>query len=318
MNEQRKVLAIDGGGIKGVYPLAFLASVEEKTGDRAADFFDLIVGTSTGGIIALGLGLGWSAQELLEIYKELGQRVFPESRLGRFRRFLRGLAFSKYDSEPLKQVLEENFGDQRLGQSEKRLVVPSANLEEGTVHLFKTAHHRRFREDYKKRVVDVALGTAAAPTYFPTQSSSNGIPLIDGGVWANNPSAVAAVEALEILDWERGSVDLLSLSCTTEPFEGGWAKRIGLGALYWSYKVRDVFMSTQASAAHGMTQHLLGKEHVVRVDSVVPQGAYGLDSVDGIDDLIGRGKQRARHRFPELREQFFESTAQSFEPLHTL
>lgn len=318
MNEQRKVLAIDGGGIKGVYPLAFLASIEAKTGARVADFFDLIVGTSTGGIIALGMGLGWSAQELLEIYKELGRRVFPNSRWSRFKRLLRSIAFSKYDSAPLERVLEENFGNQRLGQSEKRLVVPSANLEEGTVHLFKTAHHRRFREDYKKRVVDVAMSTAAAPTYFPTQFSSDGIPLIDGGVWANNPSAVAAVEALEILDWERGFVDLLSLSCTTEPFEGGWAKRVGLGAFYWSYKVKEVFMSTQASAAHGMTQHLLGKEHVVRIDSVVPQGVYGLDSVEGIHSLIVRGKTKARHQFPELREQFFESVTGSFEPFHSL
>jgi hypothetical protein len=318
MSEKRRVLAIDGGGIKGIYPLAFLASVEEKTELKAASFFDLIVGTSTGGIIALGLGLGWSAQELLEMYRSLGKRVFASGMWERIKSAWRHWMLAKYDSEPLRDLLDDSFGEKRLGRSEKRLVIPSANLEEGSVYLYKTAHSPRFREDYQERVVDIALSTAAAPTYFPAHHSSYNIPLIDGGVWANNPSAVGAVEALEILDWERGSVDLLSLSCTSEPFDIGWGQRFGLGRLYWSTKVTDLFMATQASAAHGMTQHLLGKDHVVRIDHVVPKGEYGLDTVNKVDQLVALGRTKARHRFPELKEQFFESTASTFEPHYTL
>jgi len=318
MSDQHRVLTIDGGGIKGVYPLAFLASVEEKTDVKAATFFDLIVGTSTGGIIALGLGLGWSAQELLEMYRSLGERVFANSVWGRIKGAWRHWMLSKYDSEPLRELLHESFGKKRLGRSETRLVIPSANLEEGSVYLYKTAHSPRFREDYQERVVDIALSTAAAPTYFPAHHSSRSIPLVDGGVWADNPSAVGAVEALEILDWEKGNIDLLSMSCTSEPFGVGWGQRFGLGRLYWSTKVTDLFMSTQASAAHGMTQHLLGKDHVVRIDHAVPKGEYGLDSVDKVDQLVGLGRMKARHRFPELKEQFFESIVSTFEPHYTL
>jgi len=95
----RKVLCIDGGGIKGVFPTSFLATVEDSLGTPVAEYFDLIVGTSTGGIIALGLGLGMSAQEICDLYEKMGPEVFASR--GRFRR-LSGALFAKYSPEPLR------------------------------------------------------------------------------------------------------------------------------------------------------------------------------------------------------------------------
>src|SRR5206468_3108582 len=116
---------------------------------------------------------------------------------------------SAYTSEPLRAALEEKFGDRRLGESRSRLVIPSVNLETGEVYIYKTAHHPRFERDYRERVVDVGLATAAAPTYFPTHRSAAGLPLIDGGMWANNPTGLATVEAIGVLGWERTSLRVL-------------------------------------------------------------------------------------------------------------
>src|SRR5262249_55488929 len=146
------------------------------------DYFDLIVGTSTGGIIALALGLGLSAQETLGFYERHGPAIFYGNR--RFRSFRRWFR-AKYDPGPLRSALEEAFGQRKLGESTKRLVIPSFNVETGEIHVWKTSHDAGSERDYRTRVVDVALSTAAAPTYFPTHELECGTPLIDGGMWAN-------------------------------------------------------------------------------------------------------------------------------------
>src|SRR2546421_322040 len=122
----RRVLSIDGGGIKGAFPGSFLATLEESTSGSIADHFDLIVGTSTGGIIALALGLGFTAAEVLEFYEKLGPLVFAG---GRLVRAIRWVGLSKYESGPLRRALESKFGERRLGESKTRLVVPATNLE---------------------------------------------------------------------------------------------------------------------------------------------------------------------------------------------
>ena len=123
----------------GVFPASFLSTVEEVIDQPIADCFDLIVGTSTGGIIALGLGMGLSAQEILELYLEHGPEIFVGNR---YVRFVRQLGRAKYSPEPLERALLNVFGERRLGDSRTRLVIPSLHLETGEVHVYKTAHHR--------------------------------------------------------------------------------------------------------------------------------------------------------------------------------
>ena len=157
----RRILSIDGGGIKGVFPASFLAEVEDAIGDKVARYFDLIVGTSTGGIIALGLGLGMSAREILGFYEKAGPTIFGGRRTWLS---LKHWGWAKYSAEPLRTAVESTFGTKRLGDSITRLVIPSFNLTTGEVHVFKTCHHPKFERDYLVRAVDVALATSAAPT----------------------------------------------------------------------------------------------------------------------------------------------------------
>lgn len=313
----RRILSIDGGGIKGVFPASFLATLEDSLGGSVARYFDLIVGTSTGGILALGLGLGLSAKEILRFYEVHGPTIFSGSR---FIRTLRQLGLSKYNAIGLRNALEAVFGDRRLGASTKRLVIPSCNLETGEVHIWKTSHHPRLERDYKSHVVDVALSTAAAPTFFPTHRPAAGVPLLDGGMWANNPVAIAAVEAVGILEWPRESLAILSLGCTTAPLNIRAGRHIALGWLYWGVtaKLVDVFMTAQSSAALGMATHLVGdRRNLVRVSPAV-KSSFTLDNVREILSLKGLGDSEARKALPGLRPLFFTHPAEQFVPHHAL
>ena len=308
MSKERRILAIDGGGIKGIFPASFLATVEDSIRDRVANYFDLIVGTSTGGIIALGLGLKLSAKEILAFYEEFGPRIFGGNRrLGWFR--------SKYNSIPLKEALEACFGEKKLGDSKKRLVIPSLNLENGEVYIYKTAHHPRLERDYKEKAVNVALAATAAPTYFPTHRSAAGTPLIDGGLWANNPVGAAVVEAITVLDWPRDSLKVLSLGCT-EPLNVNWGRRIPLGKSYWAFKLLDVFMHAQSHGSLGTAKLLAGHDNIIRIAPSVSHGRFSLDGTKEINSLKGLGDSEARNAMPKLREVFFTNPAEPFNAFH--
>ena len=301
----RRVLCIDGGGIKGVFPAAFLSTIEESLGTPVADYFDLIVGTSTGGIIALGLGLGLNANDLLRFYQERGPAIFSvNGQMGWIRQLFR----AKYNPEALKQALSAAFGSRRLGDSRKRLVIPSFNVETGEVHVWKTAHHPRLERDYAHSAVEVALSTGAAPTYFPTYRAQSGTPLIDGGVWANNPVAIATVEAIGVLGWQASELRILSLGCTTPPFDIEWGRKHSLGKLAWAMKITDLFMTAQSVSATGMTQHLLpNRNNLVRISPTVGKNRFELDRVSEIPLLRGIGDCEARKALPQLRPMFFST-----------
>ena len=213
----------------------------------------------------------------------------------------------------------EVFGDRLLGESKTRLVIPSLNLSTGEVNVFKTAHHPRFERDYKLAAVDVAMATAAAPTFFPTHRLTNGVPLVDGGMWANNPMGTAAVEAIGLLEWAKGDVELLGVGCTeaSANFNASRAKRHGLFN-YWAKRIVKLFMSGQSSSSLGSAVLLLGHDHVVRVSPVVDERQYQLDGIEGIPELRALGADEARTQLPLLRARFFSGPAESFVPVRKI
>lgn len=334
-----KILSIDGGGIKGVFPISFLASIEEAIEDKIGNYFDLIVGTSTGGIIALGLGLNFSSKELLRFYEDFGPKVFERKQnlaattAKSFQGFLPGkktrkvmeetpyLFTNKYDSAVLKQQLESQFGQRRLGESKTRLVIPSFDVGRGEPHVYKTSHNERLQMDYKQRIVDVALATTAAPTYFSTHQSENGNTLVDGGLYANNPTGLAVVEAISLLDWKPENFKVLSIGCTNSPFSIDSNKRdMGLGD--WAKHLVDTMMLAQSKQSMG-TAYLLANhrenENIFRIDHTVQPGKFTLDGIDGIRDLKAFGASIAREQIPTLRKVFFnERVKEPFVPVYKL
>ncbi len=321
---QRRILCIDGGGILGTFPAAFLAALEENLSQPIGRYFDLIAGTSTGGIIALGLGLGLRAAEILEFYEHDGPRIFADDGSSFMRwisgriRAIRHIAVSKYSSDRLKGALINAFGTLKIGDSQTRLILPAWNPAAQRVYIYKTAHHPRLTFDYKVSAVDAALATASTPTYFRQHISSNDVGLVDGGIWANNPIAVATVEALAVLSWPTTAINILSLGCMDEiytiPQNPGW------GTL--NAKLIKLLMDGQKHGAMGMAKLLTGHEHeryaIHRVDHTINSGRHSLDDTRSIRELKGIGYARAREYLPRLERIFFTSPAEEFLPFHVL
>jgi hypothetical protein len=329
----RRILAIDGGGLKGALPAALLAEIEDRTGERIVDHFDLIAGTSTGGIIALGLALGLPAREILQFYRERGPAIFGQeagiatglrkwlgrraSSLGTSARWLRR---SKYSNGGLARALDDVFGDRQLGQAETRLVIPAFDSLTSGPYVFKTAHHPRFKSDYTARVVDVALATAAAPTFLPAHSFAGATHLVDGGVWANNPTGSAALEAATVLRWDMDNVRLLSLGCS-QVYLGPKPDAGVIDALRGKW-ILNLMMEGQACFSMAAAKLLLGhphtNPHLIRIDPQVPAGFAALDDAEKIDQLAGLGAAAARKNLPELERCFLVGTRQPFVPDHQL
>ena len=302
-----RILSIDGGGIKGVFPTAFLASLEETLdGAPVSDFFDLIAGTSTGGIIALALGLGLRAGDILKFYERNGPLIFPQKSL----RWLCGPA--KYATEPLRTALQEIFDLKLLGHSARRLLIPSFNATTGRIHIFKTAHHPRLQTDFKVSAVDVALATSAAPVFFPPFRSGQEVTLIDGGIWANNPVGLAVIEAISMLGKAGTDLDVLSIGCTTEPPD--FMQR-GFGWRFWALKAINAAMEGQSFAALGTAQHLAGHDNVFRFNPIVAPKRFALDKTKGIADLKAFGCSEARESLRLIAPRFFSSKAEHFVPI---
>lgn len=308
MTERFQILSLDGGGIKGIFSAAVLAHLEGDLGIRVADHFDLITGTSTGGIIALGLGLGMRPREILRFYVEHGPAIFPA---GLSRRFYR----SKFSAEPLEKALRSCFGDHLLGESRKPLVVPAYNLGEDHVYVFKTAHHSRLTRDYKVPMWKVARATSAAPTYFPAYIGVDDVRLIDGGVWANNPTLVGIAEAVSMLDVPLSALSVFSLGTTDEVKSRSDALDCG-GMWHWRQAGVDVVLRGQSIGAVTMAQHLLGPENVARLDPKVPDGLFALDRLSE-KALLGKAAHESRHFSPIFKEKFASSMAGEFIPCNS-
>lgn len=301
-----KILSIDGGGIKGVFPAAFLAELEKTFGCPTYRYFDLITGTSTGGIIALGLGLGLPAAEITEFYKEHGPKIFskPKGKVGSF-------FGDKYSPDELRNALTKVFGEEKLGSSKVRLLIPSFNVTTGEIHIYKTRHHERFLTDFREKMVDVALATTAAPTYFPAHKGSGGAMYVDGGVWANNPVGNAVVEAISWLKQDAQSLQVLSVGCTQFPEQFEDLN----GGKDWAFAFVQATLRAQSGGSLGVAYSLAGHDRVVRINPVAPPGKFDLDKTGGIEELATYGYLEARKASSDLKNKFFNQEAEQFSPL---
>ncbi|MEY9943917.1 CBASS cGAMP-activated phospholipase [Kitasatospora sp. GAS1066B] len=310
MTERFQILSLDGGGFRGMFSAAVLARLEDDLGVRITDHFDLIAGTSTGGIIALGLGLGLSPREILSFYTEHGPRIFRDrSRL----RGLRHLLRAKYGSGPLRSALTEVFGGRTFGESTKRLVITSYNIAADDVYLFRTPHLPTLKRDWREKAVNVGLATSAAPTYLPGMPL-DGARLIDGGVWANNPTMVALTEAVGPLSIPLEAIRVFSLGTTIDVRRRH--RRLDRGGLLpWASDAVEVLMRAQSESAAKQVRHLVGKDNVLRLNPTVPTGAVALDKVN-TETLYGLAGHVSRDVSPTVHRTFCDHLAPVFVPFY--
>lgn len=307
------ILSLDGGGVKGLFSAAVLAKIEEDHSVSAVDHFDLIVGTSTGGIIAIALGLGVTPAELVKFYTEHGPRIFEDAAHGRLRAFAHCLRRRKYGNTPLRKSLRAVFGDQLLGQSKKRLVIPTYNLGRDEVRLFKTAHHPRLKRDWKIPAWQIAMATSAAPTFFPAWRGIENQRLVDGGVWANNPTLIGIIEARSLLGAELDQIRVLSLGTCDELTHRPDGLDEG-GRIAWCSQAPKVIMRGQSVGTDNLAALLLGRDRVRRVDPKVPAKLFLLDRTGTMDKLLAEAAHTSQHFGPTFETDFKPHYADVFVP----
>lgn len=315
-----RILSIDGGGIKGIFPASVLAGIEARFlgGRSAAQFFDLIAGTSTGGIIALGLAAGLTATEIRDLYLKHGESIFPTYGGGAFGRVMRWARRKYqyvsyiYDRAPLERLLSEALGDRLIGDAKVRLNIPAFEGRHSEVYIYKTPHHPDFKLDAREKMITAALATSAAPTFFRALPTS-GYTMVDGGVWANNPTMIALVDALSCFDVDRHRVNVLSLGCGEEPYVV--TKSMMRGG-FWQWKeVIGAAMHLQSLNALGQTRLLIGAERVMRIDPQAFEPPIAMDDFLRSAKFLPDAAQAAVDQHgPEINTRFFYDVAAQYLP----
>jgi patatin-like phospholipase/acyl hydrolase len=249
-----KILSIDGGGIRGIIPAMVMAEIERRTGKPISQLFDLIAGTSTGGVLALGVARPdpndprkplYSAVEGVELYEQKGPRIFSRTLLKTVKS-LGGLTDEKYFSEPVETVLQEQFGSSRLRDALTNVMITSYEIERRFPWFFRS-YKAKNDPAYDFPMWQVARATSAAPTYFEpckieTDSAADYYALVDGGVFANNPTICAFVDArtyLEVAD--DYLVVSLGTGTASQPLPYDHARN--WGAAEWVRPVLSILMA---------------------------------------------------------------------------
>lgn len=286
-----RILSLDGGGIRGVFTTVLLARLEAMAPFLAT--VDLFAGTSTGGIIALGLAAGLTPDELTDLYLAVGPEIFPPSPLGPLA-IVGKLVSAPYDNAALGRALADAFGrrDLRtLGDLRRRVLVPTFDLDSSEGPASKPGDRRRWKpkffhnfpgpgSDAAEAIVDVALRTSAAPTYFPTYQG-----FVDGGVIANNPSMVALAQALHPATGGQRLEDVSVLSVGTGNrlrFIAGATRDWGYAR--WAIPLSQLIVEGPMDTARYECEQLLG-DRFWRLDTVLDRD-IDMDDAAAEPDLV--------------------------------
>lgn len=307
MSKYTRILSIDGGGIRGIIPGQVLVTLEEKIKQRTgnpdakiADYFDLIAGTSTGGILTC-LYLcpdeknptrpRFSAKNAVDLYLARGGQIFSAPLLKRLQS-LAGITDEKYPSKPLENLLFEYFQDLKMSQLLKPCLITAYDIEARKSRFF-TQHDAIKDLDQNYFVKDVARATSAAPTYFQvaniTSLSSKTYPYIDGGVFANNPTLCAYAEARTKLprkptpeDSSAGNPtakDMVVLSLGTGDIKESYtySQAKDWGKIQWVNPIINIIMTGVAETVHfqliQVFDTIRNPEQYLRINTVIPNNS---------------------------------------------
>lgn len=284
-----RILSIDGGGIRGLVPLVLMERLLEEA-PYWLDAADLFAGTSTGGIIALGLAAGLGVGELRKLYEEQGRRIFDDSLFDNIRD-LGSLARSQYDNRNLERELTRIFGETRLGDLKKRVLVPAFDLDNCAADTAKRRWAPKFFHNFPGKDSDgdlpcwkVAMYTSAAPTYFPAMDG-----FIDGGVFANNPAMAALAQTRDSRFFKRprpiSEIRLLSLG-TGQPLMRVEGSRLDWGIAKWARPLVNIMMDAVSGVADYQCAQILGRAYHRLAPVFPPDKVIAMDAVRRIPELL--------------------------------
>ena len=297
-----RVLAIDGGGIRGVIPALVLTELERRADRRVFEMFDLIAGTSTGGILACALCAPdpLPASEIVKLYEEEGPEVFERSLFQRIRS-ANGLLDEKYDSAGLDRELERFVAQKRLKESKPDLIVPAYDTALPGPYFFKTTKAKEEPEVHDFPLSVVARATSAAPTYFEALEVGDKS-LIDGGVFATNPAMCALAEVLNREDVRSRDVVLLSLGCGQRTETHGFDEIKNWGLAAWARPILDVVFDGVSDAVNYQLERVLAPDRYWRFQPELTLASDHLDdaSEDNLEKLRRQAEELIAARSADL------------------
>jgi patatin-like phospholipase/acyl hydrolase len=278
-----RILALSGGGYLGLYTAVILEALEARAGVPLARRFDLVAGTSIGGLLALALAFEVPLARMVTLFREHGAEVFsgrglPVGPVSRLLDLSRAVAGPKYSGGALKRALTREFGAAVLGQAAHAVVVPAVDLGDCRTKVFKTPHVPASEGDGELRVVDVAMATCAAPAYFPAVRI-RGRTFADGGLYAVAPDQVALHEAEHFAGQPLARIRMLSIGTALANYRPAREVPAEAGAIGWlaDGRLALTLMSSQQQHVQAMMEDRL-QERYVRLDAAWPVGAgLGLD-----------------------------------------
>lgn len=295
-----RILSIDGGGIRGIIPAALMAAIEERTGQPICRLFDLIAGTSTGGVLTLGVTMpgrkdsmmpNFLASQGQELYEKEGGRIFDLTTWKRISSFW-NMSDEKYPSSGVEAVLKETFGKARLQDALTNVLITAYEIESRSPWFFRSTRAKT-NPDYDFPMWQVARATSAAPTYFePCKIDIDGThdfyALVDGGVFANNPAMCALVEA-RVMYPKATRFLVVSLGTGKAQRAILYKKAKDWGLVGWVQPIIDVLMHGVSDTVDFQMKQQLppkqGKHQYYR---------FNVDLMDESDDLDNASEDNIR------------------------
>ncbi len=273
------ILALDGGGTRGVYSAQVLSCIEQETGAPVREHFDLIAGTSTGSIIAGAAAVGIPMSGVVKLFEKESPRIFRRRWLGSFH------MRSKYSSRSLEQVIRSCVSDLTLGEISTPLMITGSDISTGGVHVFKSRYLKDLGEPYIRDgdvvLSDAILASCAAPAYFDPVPVGDFL-LADGGLWANNPSIIALTEAVSKFRRSVEQVRILSIGTGHSVNLYSQNRLWGLMTGWGREKLVSYFLRLQSDASANMAKLLLADRYL-RLDPEIE--AWKLDDIKHLRNL---------------------------------
>ncbi|UWS28922.1 CBASS cGAMP-activated phospholipase [Erwinia pyrifoliae] len=339
-NRSIRILSLNGGGARGMFTISVLSEIEGIIASRhpnqdikIGDYFDLITGTSIGGILALGLATGKSARELERVFFKRANDIFPKR--WSLTNLCKSLGAPIYRSSPLRETIEAMVGaETTFNELTRRVMIPAVNLSTGKPQFFKTPHNPDFTRDGSLKLIDAALATSAAPTYFaPHYCEDLRAYFADGGLVANNPSYIGLLEVFRDMNPDfrasHKNVHILNIGTVGEEYSlspkllskkwwNGYFRLWGMG--------KRLVLTTMTANQHLHKSMLLREltlhdalDNYTYLDESIPNEAASDITLDNatkssLENLSARGRQLANSQFAQSQKlkNFFTTPAKPF------
>lgn len=294
--ERFRILALSGGGYRGLYTAKVLAEIEEYLNEQygseeryiyIGEYFDLITGTSIGGILSLAIAYRIKMKDVVRLFQDRGSKIFYKQKWNPL-----GIRKAKYTQKGLEVILNEWFGDEIIGSLKNNVAIPSVDYSDGSPVVFKTPHHPNFIRDWKLKISDVALCTSAAPTYFKRHFIDKN-EFVDGGLFANNPALIGLHEAEFFFKKNLDDIYILSIGTLSSKKnmnpstnKCGGLSDWGEGYFYKSAaNIVDLTLSVQQQFMQQIVLHRMSDYpgHFFQIDEKIVNASANYIALDATD-----------------------------------